>query len=149
MNPNQDTIEMSPLAPAAVDSHCCKNMPADADYYSVEFGLNDTHPVYQFKLWHSERTPHFFLLKQSSELAAQLKVGEIISMKFYCSDPRRNIEQHKTRINAMVKENILNASVGMNPHALPWDFDRLILVISGPERGFRARKGFVFSIPCN
>jgi hypothetical protein len=91
-------------APAATKYYRHKDIPQDDAYYSVEFGINESQPVYQFKLWHSERTPHFFLLKETSALAAQLKVGEMISMKYYCSNPIRNIEQHETRIDAIVKE---------------------------------------------
>jgi hypothetical protein len=91
-------------APAITKYRQNKNIPLDDAYYSVEFGLNESQPVYQFKLWHSERTPHFFLLKETSALAAQLKVGEMISMKYYCSNPLRNIERHDTRIDAIVKE---------------------------------------------
>lgn len=91
--------------PSAVTKYQRHNpVPLDDAYYSVEFGINESHPVYQFKLWHSERTPHFFLLKETSALAAQLKAGEMISMKYYCNNPMRHIEEHETRIDAIVKE---------------------------------------------
>lgn len=103
-NPNQDTNVMFSFAPAVTKYHQNKNTPLDDTYYSVEFGVNESQPVYQFKLWHSEKTPHFFLLKETSALTAQLKVGEMIPMKYYCSNPMRNIELHETRIDAIVKE---------------------------------------------
>lgn len=95
---------MFSFAPVVTKCHHQKNIPLDEAYYSVEFGINESHPVYQFKLWHSERTPHFFLLKETSALAAKLKVGEMIPMKYYCSNPMRHIEQHETRIDAIIKE---------------------------------------------
>lgn len=95
---------MLSFAPASTKHHRHGNSPLDDQYYSVEFGIEESQPVYQFKLWHTDRTPHFFLLKETSELAAHLKAGKIISMKFYCSAPMRNIEQHDTRIEAIIKE---------------------------------------------
>lgn len=74
------------------------------DYYSVEFGLNGSHPVYQFKLWNSDQKPPFFLLKGSSALAEQLKVGDIVPMKYYCNDLAPTIEHHPTRIEDIVNE---------------------------------------------
>lgn len=81
-----------------------KNSPSENDFYSVEFGLKESEPVYQFKLWHSDRTPHFFLIKDTSALTSQLKVGNVILMKYYCNDPMRSIEQRQTRIEAIVNE---------------------------------------------
>lgn len=95
---------MFSFAPAITKYHQSKHIPLDDTYYSVEFGVNESQPAYQFKLWHSDQTPHFFLIKDTSALTAQLKVGEMILMKYYCSNPMRNIEQHETRIDAIVKE---------------------------------------------
>lgn len=80
------------------------NTPSENDFYSVEFGLKESAPVYQFKLWHSDRIPHFFLIKNTSALTPQLKVGNVILMKYYRNDPKRSIEQHRTRIEAIVNE---------------------------------------------
>jgi hypothetical protein len=95
---------MFSFAPSLVDQHHCQDTVAHQDYYCVEFDLNGSHPVYQFKLWHSDRTPHFFLLKETSALSAQLKVGDILPMKYYCDDTMRTIEQHQTRIEAIFNE---------------------------------------------
>jgi hypothetical protein len=95
---------MLSFAPAVSKNHQHEDISSAEAYYSVEFGINESQPVYQFKLWHTEQTPHFFLLKETSALASQLREGEMISMKYYCNNPIRNIAQHETRIDAIVKE---------------------------------------------
>lgn len=95
---------MFSFAPAIVENSDYHHLDADHDFYSVEFGLNGSHPVYQFKLRHSQHAPHFFLIKDSSRLAAELKVGDIMPMKYYCNDPVGSVRNHKTRIEAIVSE---------------------------------------------
>ena len=95
---------MFSFAPAIVEQSYCPEPHVAHDYYCVEFGLNESQPVYQFKLRHSDRVPHFFLLKETSALTAQLKAGDILPMKYYCSDTARTIEQHPTRIESIVNE---------------------------------------------
>ncbi|MGD9368028.1 MAG: hypothetical protein PVH87_20175 [Desulfobacteraceae bacterium] len=95
---------MFSFAPAIAGHQDYQDALLHLDYYSVEFGLNGSHPVYQFKLRHSERTPHFFLIKDTSALASQLKEGDIVPMKYYCDDTARTMEQHNTRIESIVNE---------------------------------------------
>ena len=95
---------MFSFAPAIVDSSHCPEPLVSQDYYCVEFGLNGSHPVYQFKLRHSDHTAFFFLLKETSALSAQLKAGDILPMKYYCGETVRTIEQHPTRIVSIVNE---------------------------------------------
>lgn len=95
---------MFSFAPAMFDQCQDHQAQMNPDYYCVEFGLNGSHPVYQFKLRHSDQTPHFFLLKESSALSSQLKAGDIMPMKYYCEDTVRTIEQHQTRIESIVNE---------------------------------------------
>lgn len=95
---------MFSFAPAITGHQDYQDAPLHLDYYSVEFGVNGSHPVYQFKLRHSERTPFFFLIKKTSALASQLKEGDIVPMKYYCDDTARTMEQHDTRIESIVNE---------------------------------------------
>lgn len=73
-------------------------------YYSVEFPLGTTPPVYQFKLWQSERNSFFLLAKNGSDLVAKLKVGHIVPMKYYSEDAIRANETHDTKIIEIVPE---------------------------------------------
>lgn len=95
---------MFSFAPANVEQSYCPEPRVYYDYYCVEFGLNGSQPVYQFKLRHSDRIPHFFLLKETSALSAQLKAGDILPMKYYSGDATHTIEQHPTRIESIVNE---------------------------------------------
>ena len=73
-------------------------------YYSVEFPLIATQPVYQFKLRQSVQNTFFLLVKNGSDLLSQLKVGHILPMKYYIEDPTRTIEVRNTQIMEIVNE---------------------------------------------
>ncbi len=74
------------------------------NYYSVEFPLNATQPVYQFKLRQSVQNTFFLLVKNGSNLVSQLKVGHILPMKYYIEDGMRTIEVRNTQIMEIVNE---------------------------------------------
>jgi hypothetical protein len=74
------------------------------NYYSVEFPIGATPPVYQFKLWRSERNSFFLLAKDGSDLVSKLKVGRVVSMKYYSEDAMRANEMHDTKIVEIVAE---------------------------------------------
>ena len=73
-------------------------------YYSVEFPLNATQPLYQFKLRPSVENSFFLLVKNGSDLVSQLKVGRIMPMKYYCENAMRTIEVRNTQIMEIVNE---------------------------------------------
>lgn len=75
-----------------------------APYYSVEFTMNAQHPVYQFKLWHSDHNILFLLVKENSKLLPQIKVGHILPMKYYKDDSHHPTEVRKTQIREIVNE---------------------------------------------
>ena len=74
------------------------------NYYSVEFPLHATQPVYQFKLRPSDGNSFFLLVKNGSDLVSQLKVGHILPMKYYCEDTMRTTEVRNTQIMEIVNE---------------------------------------------
>ncbi len=74
------------------------------NYYSVEFPLNATQPVYQFKLRQSVQNTFFLLVKNGSDLVSQIKVGHILPMKYYIEDRMRTIEVRNTQIMEIVNE---------------------------------------------
>ena len=78
--------------------------PLELNYYSVEFPLHGTQPVYQFKLWQSEQNSFFLLAKDGSDLISQLKVGHIMPMKYYSEDALRSTEIRDTRIIEIINE---------------------------------------------
>jgi hypothetical protein len=74
------------------------------NFYSVEFAMDSLHPVYQFKLWHSDRDALFLLIKDNSKLLSQLKVGTVMPMKYYSNDSHQPTQVRKTQIRQIVSE---------------------------------------------
>ena len=75
-----------------------------SEFYSVEFPLGDVQPLYQFKLWRSDRNAFFLLAKETSNLVSHLKVGRIVPMKYYSENAMQTAEVHHTQITEIVKE---------------------------------------------
>jgi hypothetical protein len=78
--------------------------PMIPDFHSVEFPLGHVQPLYQFKLWRSEKNTFFLLAKEPSDLVDRLKVGCIVPMKYYGEDAMGSTEVHDTQIVEIVKE---------------------------------------------
>ena len=78
--------------------------PLLSEFYSVEFPLGDVQPLYQFKLWRSDRNSFFLLAKETSNLVSRLKVGRIVPMKYYSENAMLTTEVHNTQITEIVKE---------------------------------------------
>ncbi len=75
-----------------------------AHCHSVEFVLDAPHPIYQFKLWRSECNCVFLLVKDSSEVLPQLKIGSILPMKYLSGEPLAPMEIRKTEIKNIINE---------------------------------------------
>lgn len=73
-------------------------------FYSVEFSIDEPHPLYQFKIWRSETSPMFVVVKENSAVLPKLKSGSVLNMTYYSSDshcPKRQIE---TRIGHIMNQ---------------------------------------------
>ena len=55
-------------------------------YYSVEFSVEGSYFVYQFKLRNVRASSMGVLVREDSEIMDLLKVGDIIKMKYYPED---------------------------------------------------------------
>jgi hypothetical protein len=86
------------------DTSESQSVPLQPEFYSVEFPLDLIQPVYQFKLWRSDRNTFFLLVIESSDLVSQLKVGHVMPMKYYSEDAMHATEVHNTQIMEIVKE---------------------------------------------
>jgi len=73
-------------------------------YYSVEFSISDCAFVYQFKIWDMSSKGICVLVKEDSDLLNQLKVGEILNLKYYTTDSSKPIEFLKTEIKHITKD---------------------------------------------
>lgn len=67
-------------------------------FYSVEFAIDEAHPLYQFKIWSSESSPMFVVVKENSAVLPKLKAGSILNMTYYSSDAQCPKKQIETRI---------------------------------------------------
>lgn len=80
------------------------NQSPQPNFHSVEFALNTSYPVYQFKLWHPDHDAMFLLAKRNSAVLPELKEGRVLPMKYYSDDAVGSVEIHNTRISKMVDE---------------------------------------------
>ena len=69
-----------------------------AGFYSVEFAIDQPHPLYQFKIWRNESSSMFVVVKENSAVLPKLKAGSILNMTYYSSDAQCPKKQMETRI---------------------------------------------------
>ena len=73
-------------------------------YYSVEFSIKRSIFVYQFKIWDISSKGICVLVKEDSDLLNQLKVGDILDLKYYRTDPLKSADYLKTEISYITKD---------------------------------------------
>lgn len=73
-------------------------------FYSVEFAVDEPHPLYQFKIWRSESNPMFVVVKENSAVLPKLKAGSVLNMTYYSSDTQCPKKQIETRIGHINNE---------------------------------------------
>ncbi len=73
-------------------------------FYSVEFAVDEPHPIYQFKIWRSESSPMFVVVKDNSAVLPKLKAGSVLNMTYYSSDAQCPKKQIETRIGHISSE---------------------------------------------
>ena len=72
----------------------------DNQYHSVEFSINSSYPIYQFKIWNSNSDPMFVLVKDHSNILGYLEEGKKFKLKYYGSNSSSSYptEYHDTQI---------------------------------------------------
>ena len=73
-------------------------------YRSVEFSIDGIECPHQFRIWNSDVSSMFVLVKQNSEILGRLKVGDVMKMKYYTDDsfcPTRLVD---TEISHITRE---------------------------------------------
>ncbi len=73
-------------------------------FYSVEFALDEPHPIYQFKIWRSESSAMFVVVKENSAVLPKLKAGSVLNMTYYSSNAQCPKKQIETRIGHITSE---------------------------------------------
>jgi hypothetical protein len=75
-----------------------------AEYYSVEFSVDGLPVAYQFRLWCNNTEEMHILVREDSALLPRLKVGDILKMKYYPTDPSGSEEGKETTITEIAKD---------------------------------------------
>jgi hypothetical protein len=73
-------------------------------YHSVEFSIRECAYLYQFKIWDMSTKGLCVLVKEDSDLLKHLKVGEILDLKYYTTDPSIPAVHLKTEIKHITKD---------------------------------------------
>ena len=74
------------------------------DFHSVEVAMEKMRLSYQFKIWHTDHNSIFLLVKENSKILSQLKVGNILPLKYYASNAMAHCEVKDTQIENIVNE---------------------------------------------
>jgi pyruvoyl-dependent arginine decarboxylase (PvlArgDC) len=75
------------------------------EYYSVQFFLNDKGPTYLFKLRNISSNGPCILVKQDSSVFKELKVGDLLDMKYNRPESFGDGETFKTIITSKIPDN--------------------------------------------
>ena len=87
-------------------SNASTSSPSDplTDFHSVEVAMEKMRLSYQFKIWHSDHNSMFLLVKENSKILSQLKVGNVLPLKYYASNALARCEVKETQIQNIVNE---------------------------------------------
>ena len=73
-------------------------------YYSVEFAIEDSVFLYQFKIWNISSQGLCVIVREDSRVLDYIKVGDILDMKYYLIDSEKRTEYLKTEIRHITKD---------------------------------------------
>jgi hypothetical protein len=73
-------------------------------YYSVEFTVKDLASVYQFKIWNISSQGMCILIKDDSKILPFIKIGDVITMRYYLTEAVGSTEDVKTEIKHITKD---------------------------------------------
>ena len=76
----------------------------DPSYCSVEFAVDGADYLRQFRLYNMEPEVMCFLIKETSEVADCLRVGDTMKMKYYSEDAFHSPQYLETEIRQITKE---------------------------------------------
>ena len=82
-------------------SGCKERIPV---YHSVEFCIEGLDLPYQFKIWDKGTEIINVLVKSGSGILPLVKVGDVLNMKYYLIDSAYPLENVRTAITHVIKE---------------------------------------------
>lgn len=74
------------------------------DFHSVELSLRALPIAYQFRILHMDSDPMCFLVKNNSDILDQLKVGDMLDMKYYSSNSAIPCRSLATQISDITRK---------------------------------------------
>ena len=80
------------------------SMEGAVHYHSVEIGIEGLEVHYQFKIWNLDPSSMCVLVKEGSDILAWLKEGNILSMKYYCTDAHFPPQCLETAVRHITKD---------------------------------------------
>ena len=95
------------MAAIKMNTHTVKKFKASMEsghFYSVEFAIDEPHPIYQFKIWRNDSSAMFVVVKENSAVLPKLKAGSILNMTYYSSDIHCPKKQIETRIGHITNQ---------------------------------------------
>jgi len=73
-------------------------------FYSVEFDLAGMKYPYQFKLWNGCARERFVIVKENSKIIKRLRPGDVLNMRYHCTDSRSPSRFIDTEIGDIKRE---------------------------------------------
>ena len=73
-------------------------------YHSVEFMIKDLGSYYQAKIRDISSRGLCVLVREDSNVIEHLRVGDILDMRYYPSQPRRPVDEWRTEIRHITKD---------------------------------------------
>lgn len=98
---NVGGIDMTAIEMNAATVRKINQSMQSGGFYSVEFAIDDPHPLYQFKIWRNESRSMFVVVKENSAVLPKLKAGSVLNMTYYSSDAQCPKKQIETRIGSI------------------------------------------------
>lgn len=72
--------------------------------YSAEFFIEGLNVCYQFRIWKSNSSSLALLVKEDSDILKRLKVGDMLSVKYYSENSGYPSESKATAIRHITRE---------------------------------------------
>jgi hypothetical protein len=75
-----------------------------ADYFSVQFQVDDTGPIYQFRLRDESTHGLSILVREDSSILERIKINDVLEMDYFADAPSRPMKTIKTKIVHMTRQ---------------------------------------------
>lgn len=92
------------LAIGAFEQKADQAVSGSDHFHSVEFSIDGMDLAYQFKIWNLASSAMCVLVREDSSIVQKLRVGDVMSMKYYANGYAAPIECRNTAIRHITKD---------------------------------------------